>query len=268
MSVVTAPTSEPLDLARAKDHLRVTDSESDSLIASLIASARAYAEFDTQRVLVVQTRDLTLDAFPSAGVPIDLWLGVPLVSVLSVKYVDTDGNTQTLATSVYTVDAASTPGRVFLAFDQSWPDTRAERNAVTIQYVAGYVTPFSVAVAANTLTQSGRSVANGDVVRLSNSGGQLPAPLVPLTDYYVVGLAAPTFQLSLTSGGAAIDIADTGDGTHFLGVLPEDLEIGMLLLVGGMFENREEVAEGRVAPLPEVISARRLFAHHRVARFV
>lgn len=44
----------------------------------------------------------------------------------------------------------------------------------------------------------------------------LPAPLAAATVYYVKLVGDDTFQLSSTIGGAAIDITDTGTGTHYL----------------------------------------------------
>jgi len=62
-----------------------------------------------------------------------------LVSVGSIQYVDTDGATQTLAATEYTVDATQrAPGRIVEAFDKSWPDTRVTPNAVTVTFDAGF----------------------------------------------------------------------------------------------------------------------------------
>lgn len=44
------------------------------------------------------------------------------------------------------------------------------------------------------------------------AGAQLPTPLSAHVRYYVVGALADSFQLSLTAGGAAIDITDAGVG--------------------------------------------------------
>jgi hypothetical protein len=46
--------------------------------------------------------------------------------------------------------------------------------------------------------------------------GVLPAGLSLATDYYTVGSTGSTCQLSLTYGGSAVDITDTGTGTHTL----------------------------------------------------
>ena len=42
----------------------------------------------------------------------------------------------------------------------------------------------------------------------------LPAPLSTSTIYYLKGVSGATAQVSLTAGGAAVDITDTGTGTH------------------------------------------------------
>lgn len=57
---------------------------------------------------------------------------------------DTDGNSQTLGSSVYRVDAVSEPGRITLAYNQSWPLIRSVTNAITITYSAGYGIPSKV----------------------------------------------------------------------------------------------------------------------------
>lgn len=67
---------------------------------------------------------------------------------------------------------------------------------------------FATSLAANTLTSVGHGIANGTtvIVREATPGGGVPAPLTEGRIYFVVGTAADTLQLSLTSGGAAIDI--------------------------------------------------------------
>lgn len=65
------------------------------------------------------------------------------------------------------------------------------------------------------ITSSATTFVDGDVIRLTTSG-TLPAGLSLATNYYVISSTGLTCQLSLTSGGAAIDITDTGTGTHTL----------------------------------------------------
>ena len=57
-------------------------------------------------------------------------------------------------------------------------------------------------------------LSNGDVVTFTTTNA-LPSPLVVGTPYYVVNKADDTFQVSLTSGGTAINTsAGGGSGTH------------------------------------------------------
>lgn len=55
---------------------------------------------------------------------------------------------------------------------------------------------------------------NGSSVQVSNTGGALPAPLVAGTNYFIVNKTGSTAKLSLTSGGAAINLTTNGTGTN------------------------------------------------------
>ena len=134
LTETVAPTVEPLSTAEAKTHLRVDHSEEDGLIDDYVEAARRQVELFTRRALVNTTFTLKLDAFPvEIRTPRS-----PLSSVTSITHIDCDGNSQTVASSVYDVDTDTEPGRIFLKFDQSWPDTRTINNAVTVTFVAGF----------------------------------------------------------------------------------------------------------------------------------
>ncbi len=247
LTLVTAPTAEPVSLTEAKAHLRVDISTDDTLIEALIMAAREYCEGFQRRAYVTQTRELILDRFPSTGATIELPMA-PLRSVSSIKYTDKDGVETTWAASNYIADTKSEPGRVSLGYGKSWPSTTLRPiNGVSIRYVVGYTTPFTANVTTDTLTAVGHPYANGDVVRISNTGGAVPAGLSTLTDYYVIGVSGNTLQLSATSGGSAIDITGVGTGTHFLGVVPQKVRQAMLLLIGHWYENRELYLTGTMA---------------------
>lgn len=69
----------------------------------------------------------------------------------------------------------------------------------------------SVLASTDFFTSPGHSLANGDqAVVFDAEGGGVPAGLVEGTTYFVVGVSGSTFQLSLTSGGAAVNV--TADG--------------------------------------------------------
>lgn len=134
-----APSIEPVSLDEAKLHAGIDGDEINSLVGNLwIPSARITAETATGRQFINATWEWKLSHFPASGefvVP-----KPPLSSITSIQYIDTAGATQTLATSVYDVDTTSEPGRVALAYNQSWPATRGDINAVTVTFVAGYGT--------------------------------------------------------------------------------------------------------------------------------
>lgn len=142
LTLVTAPAAEPVTLAEAKAHLRVTDANSDALIAGLVSAAVSHLDGAggiLGRALVRQTWTLTLADFPGVCGRIVLPLP-PLASVGSVTYVDSAGATQTLASSKYQVVVNGTqPGWIRPVHDESWPDVQEDTDeAVTVTFVAGY----------------------------------------------------------------------------------------------------------------------------------
>lgn len=64
------------------------------------------------------------------------------------------------------------------------------------------------------ITSAGHNLSDGDTIWVSNSGGALPAGLTASTTYFVRDRTTDTFKVSLSSGGGAVDITDTGSGTH------------------------------------------------------
>jgi hypothetical protein len=71
----------------------------------------------------------------------------------------------------------------------------------------------SVDDSTNTITSTAHGYSNGDTVRIRVTDGLLPTPLLKTTKYFIIGATTNTFQLSLTSGGSAIDLTTTGSGS-------------------------------------------------------
>lgn len=131
---VVAPSVEPVTVDEVKTQLIIDGNDLDAEVAAMIAPARQLVEQMIGRALITQTWDRWYDAFPAVmSLP---W--APLQSVTAITYVNTDGAEQTLSPDVYTVDADSEPGRVYLAYGQSWPSTRAIPKAVKVRFVAGF----------------------------------------------------------------------------------------------------------------------------------
>lgn len=127
-------TTEPVTLAEAKDHAIVWVPDHDSMIERMISAARSAAEQITGRSLALSTWENWLDAFPDE---IKL-LWPPILTIEEVTYVDPDGTTQVLSSSLYSLDLRSEPGWLLPAYGTDWPETRDVANAVKVRYTAGY----------------------------------------------------------------------------------------------------------------------------------
>lgn len=251
-----APAADPISLAEAKAHLRVEIPDEDELVIKPnIKAARKYAEDETGMQLVAATFKLTLDGFPGEGRNGDggiddgwrVYLpSPPLQSVSSVQYTDTAGTVTTLAATEYRVDITRMPGVIEPAYGKTWPTSRDQVGSVTITYVAGYLVAFTANATTDQVTTN-RPYANGDKVKVSTTN-TLPGGLDATLDYFVVNAnaAGTTFQLSLTGGGAAVDLTSAGTGTHYLGEIPEDIKAGMKLLLGHWYAFREEAIAGTI----------------------
>lgn len=79
-------------------------------------------------------------------------------------------------------------------------------------------------------TAHGLSAGTEVIFQTTNT---LPAPLSTARSYYVVSPATNSFSVSLTSGGAAVDITDTGTGTHYCYVPTHRWAVGDTINVSG-----------------------------------
>jgi uncharacterized phiE125 gp8 family phage protein len=135
IKVITAPATMPVTLSEVKAFANVTISDDDTLLTSLLTAATAKAEGRTGRRFITQTLELYLDAFPGATGEINL--PGPVASITSVKYVDVNGVEQTMAATDYVLDAVSNPARLVPAYEEEWPETREQNNAVVIRFITG-----------------------------------------------------------------------------------------------------------------------------------
>lgn len=132
--VITPPAQLAVPLDSAITAARANGAGLDSEVEQAVRTATAEAEFETHRAFIEQTLRLTLDRFDG---PIKL-PRPRLISVTHVKFIDQDGQQQTLHPQDYQVDAESEPGYIVPAPGKAWPATAARINAVEVQYVAGY----------------------------------------------------------------------------------------------------------------------------------
>lgn len=140
--VITDSTTEPVTASFVKLHAAVDNSVEDSLFDDMwIPAARRYFEFRTGYTIHQKTLEMVYDKWPSDKNHIALIGATPLISVTSVKYKDSDGTETTWSTDDYIVDTDQIPGRVVLAYGETWPSfTAYPSNPIRIRYVAGIAT--------------------------------------------------------------------------------------------------------------------------------
>ncbi len=234
LTIHTPPYGDPVALPAIKNSLKVDIDvqEDDELIQSQLAPALGLIETGTSsnvprlRVMLATTFEVTLDGFPwvyqeGCHTYCRHWAAlhmhvprVPILAVTSITYVDAAGDAQTLSSSKYSVIDAQL-GVIALNYNEIWPATQWQPNAVTVRFVAGTCAKFTY-TSANVLTVYGRTFTNGDRVQVLNSGGQLPAGLQAGMTYYVISVSGQAFSLSLTEGGSPVAITSAGTEQHYI----------------------------------------------------
>jgi len=271
--LIQRPIGEPIDLAEAKLHLRVTDDSQDPIILSILSAARVAAETITRQQLLYARYQLVLDKFPMAGVGTPLPFAhvvnypafaiilphSPIVDVVSISYLDMNGTSQVMDPADYVVNAALMPAIITPGFGKIWPIPLPQIGAVSVTYDAGYMSVFTVlgSLPATQIKVRGPVAwAAGETVQFYNSGGALPTPLQRDTLYTVVSAGAGVYTLQDGSGNA-VTLSDAGSGTSYVyggpEPVPEGIRNWILIRTGSLFENREEVAilnRGKVEELP------------------
>lgn len=139
LRTVTEPSVEPITLAEARTFARIDDADTtqDAWLTMFIAAARRQAENITRRAFVERTYELSLPCWPADGIIV--LPKPPLQRVNAVRYIDRDGDEQTLTASLYQVDTVREPGRIKPSYGNVWPTVRTEDfNTIKIEFVAGY----------------------------------------------------------------------------------------------------------------------------------
>lgn len=279
LQTLIAPAARPMDVAEARLHVRQDSNADDAMLQAMVAGVTTFAQTECHRTLIATRYKLVLDSFPGhwqMGVPYGAGFTLPdhavlleygpVLAVRSITYLDMSGARVTMPVADYTADLSGDLGRVTPVFGKIWQPTLPQIGAVEVIFDAGDAA--AITASGNVLTIKGgiwRTLAIGDTVRLSNSGGALPAPLQPDTDYFVQSTpSSASFTLSATSGGAVITLTDTGSGTSYIGAVNEGLKAWMKLRLGTLYDLRADmnvVARGKLDPLPYID---RLLDGHRI----
>jgi len=136
--VPNAPsTNAMLTTALAKSHLRVDDTDDDTIIDTFVKAATRAAEQYCRRSFLNATWNLWLDEGAFDDDSITLSMG-KLSSVTSITTYDDAGSGTVFSSSNYYADANSEPGRVHLVEGNVWPSDIRERASMDIEFVAGW----------------------------------------------------------------------------------------------------------------------------------
>ena len=121
-----------------------------------------------------------------------------------------DGSNITLISETET--AATAPEKAYVTLFNE-PVDSVTLNTDIMAWVSRSSKTITATNATNVLNATAHGLSNTDRVILTTSASDLPNGLSE-TAYHVVNKTANTFQVSLTSGGAAVTFSDDGTGTH------------------------------------------------------
>jgi uncharacterized phiE125 gp8 family phage protein len=269
--LLTAALGDCIHLNEAKLDRRVDDNVEDAKLRSLISAARQAVESKIRQVLMHSRWQQVLDTFPAYGMASVVSAGAtvsippyaivlpraPLVAVEKIEYLDMAGSWQTMPASDYVVNVGMSPAIITPGFGKIWPIPLPQIGSVKITYTAGYASPVTTggALSANQFRVTGPVTwAVGARVQFYNSGGVLPAPL-DADSAYLIASAAPGIYTVTDEFGGAVTFTQPGMGRSYIGVVPAGIRSWMLLRIGSLYENREEVAimqKGGIKELPYV----------------
>lgn len=135
----TPPAVAPVTLAEVKEHLRISNTASDTYLNALITLSRTFADGPggiLRRALTTQTWYLKGRDFPADTIRLPI---PPLQSVVAITYFDVDGVEQTFPAEKYrVVKPEGAAGLVELIDTAAWPSLDDRPDAFAIEFVAGY----------------------------------------------------------------------------------------------------------------------------------
>lgn len=145
--LISPPTALAVDLAEAKQNLRIDGTDMDALVTQWIKGTTGLLEQEIGQCLMMQTWEVSLDEFPTRW---PTWhhgpehrsdgirLPHPVKTVQSVSYIDEQGQQQALPEMAWMLDADRYSTHLRPARGTSWPRTSRGPGAVVITVDCGY----------------------------------------------------------------------------------------------------------------------------------
>ena len=185
LTVDTESTVAVITTAEAKAHLKVDVSDDDTLIDNLVKAATQSCEEFTNRyfteTVVTQYSDKMTDTKHLYKSPVS--------GVTHIKYYNSSNVLTTWDGSNYLLDKSSTPARIGLAVDASYPSIADRINAVEVKYTVGYGSSASdvpQAIKQAILLTVGNWYQNRQEVVTGTIASQLPKSAQYLLEQYKV----------------------------------------------------------------------------------
>lgn len=280
LSELTAPATEPVTTAEAKAWMNVDISTDDTMIGSMVTAARLQVESWTRRRLVAAQVRMTLDKFPPGGVPIHLRT-LPLLYLKQIRYIDTDGATQTWGDAVmeirvtpasveigdiFNIIAAGVTVATFIATDTTVADVTSGLETAWNASTSDYAT-YITAVDQTTYLELKGGTGQGFAVTTSTTdGGGTDAQTLTATTIndestlYTVDATSTLPRIEPFQGSstvAAQDYPDTNpdinavlidmvSGYGAASAVPEIAKSAVKMLAADLYEHRESQSEIRL----------------------
>jgi len=132
---IDAPPREPVTLEMAKQFLRVTQPDEDSLISDLILAARIRVETLTASSLITRRRLYMTDNINTAGIFVN---HRPIQDVCRVGVISNSGAVTDIGLDRIDINLRVTPPVLRLTSRQSWIASAPQACGVEIEFKAGY----------------------------------------------------------------------------------------------------------------------------------
>lgn len=146
---IEALREHPITLDGAKLHLQETESDNDPLINVYIEAATRFVENYCRITLMPTVYEERMDEWPSDGI----WelRKYPFIQIESITYIDTEGDTQTLSSSLYSTSIKHTIPYIYLIDSATTIDHKDTTDAIRVRYRAGYqasgIIPYDIIAA-------------------------------------------------------------------------------------------------------------------------